>query len=442
MVSLSEAALAHACRSGDLPALSSLLQAHPNLLNHQQQSGWTLLARCAACDQCAAVHFLLQQGADPNAKNVIGETALHQAVERNGVDTVRELLAGGADPNAQNVNGETPLHIASKKGYAVLVKMLMEHEAEPLLRTIAGLNALDVCCKAEVRSLLSPLETKASQTAALDTSSEPYDEIPPIPPQSFDRLSISPRSSKRPSEALPGFFTSPPFSPREIGTGGFSVFRPDSEKADISIRAAVEDRHLALVQWLRQQHLEEAVKPLIEAGFDDLDQLIAEMKRAPMAPEQLVKVGISKKGHAIRLLAALEIEHKQSIAETIPPRNKGYRRYWSCCTTTDRSTGLSTLPSLEQWLAALDLTCLLPRFEEAGYTEIDQVLMVMKTSYAFTDTTLENDLHILKPGYRHRLLSKLKEDSVLYEPPLHRLTSRVRMERAESPVACELCTLM
>ena len=441
MVTLSDATLAQACRSGDLSTLSTALQSQPSLLNLRQHSGWTLLARCAACDQRAAVHFLLQQGADPNARNVIGETALHQAVERDGIETVKELLAGGADPNAQNVNGETALHIAARKGYATLARVLIEHEAEPLIRTKAGLSALDVCCKAELRALLSPLETKASQTPVLDTSSEPYDEIPPIPPQSFDRLSLSPQSSRLPSEALPGFFTSPPFTPKETGPGHFSVFEPDAEKADISLQTAVEERHLALVQWLRQLHLEEAVKPLIEAGFDDLDQLIAEMKRAPMSPEQLMKVGIGKKGQAIRLLAALEIEHKQSIVETTP-REKGCRRYWGCCTSTDRSTGLSSYPGLQQWLTALDLGSLLPRFLEAGYTELDQVLMVMRTSYAFTDSTLEQDLHISKPGYRHRLLSKLKEDSLFYDPPLHRLTSRVRMERAESPVACELCTFM
>lgn len=441
MARLFDDSITHACRIGDISALSAALQRQPNLLHLREQSGWTLLSRCAACDQIEAVRYLLQQGADPNVKNVIGETALHQAVDRAGTETALELLKAGADPNAQNIHGETPLHLAAKKGCSALVKLLLLHEAEPLLRTKEGLSAFDVCSNADLKPLLSPLETKASQTPVLDTSSEPCDEIPPIPPQSFDRLSISPQTSPHPSD-FPGFFTSPPYTPKESSGKNFSVLEPDAEKADVSMRIPDEGKHLALVQWLRQLHLEEAVKPLLEAGFDDLEQLVAEMKRTPMTPEQLGKVGIGKIGHAVRLLAALETELQQSQADLSTPRNRGLKRYWGCCTSIERSTGLSSYPTLEQWLSALDLSSLLSCFTEAGYTELDQVLLVMRSSYAFTDSSLEQDLHILKPGYRHRILSKLKEDCLLYDPPLRRALSHVRMERAESPVACEFCTMM
>jgi hypothetical protein len=81
---------------------------------------------------------------------------------------------------------------------------------------------------------------------------------------------------------------------------------------------------------------------------------------------------------------------------------------------------------------------------EAGFEELEPILMVMRTSYAFTDTTMQDDLHIEKPGHRHRILSKLREDSASYDSwvPYRRMMSRIRMEKAEDSVPCEFCSLM
>ena len=77
----------------------------------------TLELRAAAeSDDVEAIDVLIKAGADPNAKNDAGNTALHAAAYRGSVGAIRALLAAGADRNARNVYGATALDIAMREG--------------------------------------------------------------------------------------------------------------------------------------------------------------------------------------------------------------------------------------------------------------------------------------------------------------------------------------
>jgi len=66
-------------------------------------------------DAAAAVELLLDQGMDPDAFNVSGNTALHAAVRR-GDPVVRVLAMRGATLDLPNKAGQTPLDIAEGRG--------------------------------------------------------------------------------------------------------------------------------------------------------------------------------------------------------------------------------------------------------------------------------------------------------------------------------------
>ena len=64
-------------------------------------SGWEYRLDVEPSTHEALALFLLERGADPNAPDSIGRTALHAAVETGKADLVKALLEHGADPNAR-----------------------------------------------------------------------------------------------------------------------------------------------------------------------------------------------------------------------------------------------------------------------------------------------------------------------------------------------------
>lgn len=64
-------------------------------------------------DPGAAVRLLLEAGANPNAVNPQGDTALHIAAHDGRLEPLRELVAGGADVTLRNAAGQTPLELVA-----------------------------------------------------------------------------------------------------------------------------------------------------------------------------------------------------------------------------------------------------------------------------------------------------------------------------------------
>lgn len=78
----------------------------------------------------AVVDALLARGADVDARNRLGETALKGAVQQDCHEDVAYLLARGADPSAVDVYGNTPLIEAAFFGHARCARALLAHGAD------------------------------------------------------------------------------------------------------------------------------------------------------------------------------------------------------------------------------------------------------------------------------------------------------------------------
>jgi hypothetical protein len=76
-----------------------------------------------------AVRYLLDEGADVNAREQVGDTALSEATYYGRLDVVKELLFRGADANAIGNEG-TALDIATKKKYSDIADLLKHHGAK------------------------------------------------------------------------------------------------------------------------------------------------------------------------------------------------------------------------------------------------------------------------------------------------------------------------
>jgi ankyrin repeat protein len=76
------------------------------------------------------VQALLAHGADVNAKNKFGCTALMMAAVEGHADIVQALLSQGADVNAKDNDGYTALLAAEQMGHKEIVRMLKKDGAK------------------------------------------------------------------------------------------------------------------------------------------------------------------------------------------------------------------------------------------------------------------------------------------------------------------------
>ena len=101
------------------------------------------LADTAMRGDAAAVRTLLKQGADVNAAQGDGMTALHWAARHGDADTVQMLLhAGGNIRATTRLGGYTPLLLASQAGHAPVITTLLAAGADPKSATSNGATAL------------------------------------------------------------------------------------------------------------------------------------------------------------------------------------------------------------------------------------------------------------------------------------------------------------
>lgn len=129
----------------------------------------TPVADASQANDVAQVRTLLQQGADVNAPQPDGLTALHWAALNGSQEIVEVLLYAGAtlEPRTR-VGGYTPLHLAARSGNASIVRSLLEHGAKVDEWTSTGVTALHFAAQANDAEAIRALVEHGAEIDAQD----------------------------------------------------------------------------------------------------------------------------------------------------------------------------------------------------------------------------------------------------------------------------------
>lgn len=90
-----------------------------------------------------ALRRALQDGAEADARDRWGGTAMSHAAGSGDAEAVRLLLEHGGDPNLASEVGNSPLMIAASHGHLEVVRALIEAGADPETKNKWGMGAAD-----------------------------------------------------------------------------------------------------------------------------------------------------------------------------------------------------------------------------------------------------------------------------------------------------------
>ena len=131
--------LIYAAQDNDTNRIDSILKSRIVNINARSYHGYTALMWASEYGNLEAAKLLIENGADVNAKDKYGDTAL---IEAGHLEVVKLLIENGADVNVENEFGENALMRASEYGNLEKVKLLIEKEADVNAKNEDGKTAL------------------------------------------------------------------------------------------------------------------------------------------------------------------------------------------------------------------------------------------------------------------------------------------------------------
>ena len=290
---LLDSPVADAAMDGDIEAVRALLTEGADV-NAPQGDGMTALHWAAEAGDVEMVGMLLYAGANLQGVTRLGDyTPLHLASKAGKDRVVARLLEAGADPSAYTTTGEvTPLHFAAASGSVATVEALLDHGADvdvtesvrgqtPLMLA-AGRNRVAVVQLlldqgADPSILTYVVDIPALQRADREASGrrnrvlETFKEE-----QAPDDLGWRPDSRQVQAAVQAAWSGEPPEltdddPPEDDGSYTVAVGDPEVRPRSFAENVGGQGGFTALIHAAREGHVESAIA-LLDAGAD-IDQL-------------------------------------------------------------------------------------------------------------------------------------------------------------------------
>ena len=153
-----------ACMAGAGPRVAELARAEPGHITSYSHDGWTPLHLACFFGHPSIVESLILLGADVQARsrNAMQNAPLHAAAAGRNREAVRILVERGADVNAQQEGGWTALHAAAQNGDVEMVRLLIASGAHVHARAGNNQNALDLALTKGHQAVVEVLDVYAT----------------------------------------------------------------------------------------------------------------------------------------------------------------------------------------------------------------------------------------------------------------------------------------
>lgn len=152
--------------ANDVARVRGELAKSRELVNTVDTGGSTALMHAAGRGSLAAMAILISAGADVNARNRRGATALTWALADEA--KVRLLLENGAALDTRTAEGRVPLHVAAQQpAMPGVLKLLLEKGANPNVADAAGITPVHVAATTGNEPMLLALLTAGGNANAV-----------------------------------------------------------------------------------------------------------------------------------------------------------------------------------------------------------------------------------------------------------------------------------
>jgi len=128
-------------RGGNLKEVREAVEDNPLILEEANNKGFAPLIMATYMQQLDITNELLDQGANVNRQDMVGNTALMGVCFKGHTGLAQTLLDHGAEINLKNSNGATALIYAASFGHSEIVQLLLDADADATIKDLSGNTA-------------------------------------------------------------------------------------------------------------------------------------------------------------------------------------------------------------------------------------------------------------------------------------------------------------